>query len=483
MGSTSTGATAIADDRRRRRVLFFPLPYQGHINPMFQLAGVLHSRGFAITVFHTHFNAPDASFHPDYHFVLVSGDVMSPTPADSPDTVQATVEHILAVNRSCEAPFRHLLAVLLARRLWLPVPEQEEEEEDDVACLVADAHLLTLLDVARELGVPTMALRTGSAACFRFFTAFPLLCDKGYLPAHESSSELDAAVVELPPYRVGDLPSARSAAAHVQMGEVISRAVTAVATSTGLILNTFDALEASELASLRRDRDLAGVQVFDVGPLHKLSPATSSSLLHPDRSCLDWLDAQPQRSVLYVSFGSLASMSSSDVEETAWGIAGSSVRFLWVLRPGIVSGAGAPPPLPDVLDAAVAGGRGVVVRWAPQEEVLAHAAVGAFWTHCGWNSTVEAVCAGVPMLCTPCFGDQMGNARYVVDVWRNGLMLAGGEVERGKVADAIAAVMGEGGEEVRRRAMELKSSAAESIGEAGSSSIMVDKLVSHIQSL
>nr|CAB3452459.1 unnamed protein product [Digitaria exilis] len=468
----STGATATADDLRR--VLLFPLPYQGHINPMFQLAGLLHSRGFAITVFHTHFNAPDASRHPDYHFVPVPGDGGMPTPAgdSSPDTVQATVKHVLAVNRACEAPFRELLAGLLARQ-----PEREE----DVACLVADAHLMTMLDVARELGVPTMALRTSSAARFRFFTAFPMLCDKGYLPAQSSSELDDAPVVELPPYRVGDLPSACSAAAHVNMREVISRAVTAVMTSSGLILNTFDALESDELASLRRDLPTA-VPLFDVGPLHKLSPAASSSLLRQDRGCIDWLDAQPQGSVLYVSFGSLASMSSSDFEETAWGIAGSGRHFLWVLRPGLVPGAGAgePPPLPDGFDAA-AGGRCVVVRWAPQEEVLAHAAVGAFWTHCGWNSTVEAVCAGVPMLCSPCIGDQMGNARYVVDVWRNGLMLAGGEIERGKVA-AVAALMGEGADELRRRAMELKSSAAESIGEAGSSSIMVDKLVSHIRS-
>jgi UDP-glucosyltransferase BX8/BX9 len=164
----SVGQTA-ASTGHRRRVLFFSLPYQGHINPMFQLAGLLHARGFAVTVFHTHFNAPDASQHPAYDFVPVQFDG---TPADSADTVRVTVEHVLAVNRACEAPFRERLAALL------------EEEEEEVACLVADAHLLTLMDVARGLGVPTLALRTGSAACFRWFMAFPMLCDKGYLSSH-----------------------------------------------------------------------------------------------------------------------------------------------------------------------------------------------------------------------------------------------------------------------------------------------------------
>ncbi|KAF8690539.1 hypothetical protein HU200_040901 [Digitaria exilis] len=470
MGSVEDTATG-GDHRRRRRVLFFPLPFQGHINPMFQLAGVLHSRGFAITVFHTHFNAPDASRHPDYHFVPVpDDDGGTPTPGDggappAADTLHVTLERVLAVNRACEAPFRELLAALL------------EQRRDEVACLVADAHLLTLLDVARELGVPTLVLRTGSAACFRIFMAFPMLCDMGYQPARES--ELDLPVRELPPYRVRDLLST-SAAGHAVMSEVISRLVKAVATSSGLILNTFDALESAELASLRRDLP-AAVQVFDVGPLHKLSPspATSTSLLRQDRRCLDWLDTQAPASVLYVSFGSLASMSATDIAEAAWGIADSDVPFLWVLRPAIVPGSGAgAPPLPDGFLAAV-DGRGVVVGWAPQEEVLEHAAVGAFWTHCGWNSTVEAVCAGVPMLCRPWFGDQMGNARYVADAWRVGVELDG-EIERGKVAEAVAAMVMDGG--TRRRARELGKRAAESVA-GGASGVNVDKLASHIMAL
>uniref|UniRef100_K3ZSY1 Glycosyltransferase n=2 Tax=Setaria italica TaxID=4555 RepID=K3ZSY1_SETIT len=467
-GESSMDSVHTSTGGRRRRVLFFPLPYQGHLNPMFQLAGILHSRGFAVTIFHTHFNALDASLHPAYDFVPVPDGC---PPADTPGTLQVTLERVLAVNRACEAPFRERLAALL----------EQQREDDVVACLVADAHLLTLLGVARGLGVPTLVLRTGSAAGFRCFTAFPMLCDKGYQPAQES--RLDAPVKELLPYRVRDLLST-TAAGHAVVSEAISRMVTAAATSSGLILNTFDALEAAELAALRRD---LAVPVFDVGPLHKLSPAAANSLLRQDHGCLDWLDTQAPASVLYVSFGSLASLSATDLVEIAWGIANSGLPFLWVLRPGLVRGAPAsqdPPPLPDGFDAATRG-RGTVVSWAPQEEVLAHPAVGGFWTHCGWNSTLEGVCAGVPMLCRPCFGDQMGNARYVDHVWRVGVTLEG-ELERGKVEAAIAAVMhggGEPGEGMRRRALELKSRAAESIGEAGSSCLNVDKLVSHIMGL
>jgi hypothetical protein len=253
--------------------------------------------------------------------------------------------------------------------------------------------------------------------------------------------------------------------------------VAATRTSSGLILNTFDALEATDLAAIRRD---LAAPVFDIGPLHKISPASaaSSSLIRQDHGCLEWLNSRAPASVLYVSFGSLASVGSADLVETAWGIALSGQPFLWVLRPDLVRGA-TPAALPDGFDAATLG-RGMVVSWAPQEEVLAHAAVGGFWTHSGWNSTLESVCAGVPMLCRPCFGDQMGNARHVEHVWRVGLTMEG-ELERGKVEATIRRLMqSEDGDEMRRRARELKNRAAESMAPDGSTYVNIDKLVSHI---
>uniref|UniRef100_A0A0E0P3B8 UDP-glycosyltransferases domain-containing protein n=1 Tax=Oryza rufipogon TaxID=4529 RepID=A0A0E0P3B8_ORYRU len=397
------GAAAAGHGGRRRHVLLFPLPYQGHINPMLRLAGVLRARGFAVTVFHTHFNAPDAARHPEHRFVAVP-DGMSGRPP--PVSVGDVVKHIRALNAACEAAFRDRLAAVLA-----------EYSRDAVACLVADAHLLRMLDMP---------------------------------------------VSELPPYRVRDLMHI-GRDGHELMCELLARAVAAVKLSSGLILNTFDALEAHELAKLRRD---LAVPVFDIGPLHRFSPAADGSLLHQDRSCLAWLDAQTAESVLYVSFGSLASMGARELVETAWGIAGSGVPFLWVVRPGLVRGRRAAPGeptrlLPEGFEAATRR-RGVVVAWAPQEEVLRHRAVGGFWTHNGWNSTTESLAEGVPMLCRPSFGDQMGNARYVEHVWKAGFEVVGGELERGAVEEAIRRLMAESdGGEMRARARELKKAAAE----------------------
>uniref|UniRef100_A0A0D9WX44 UDP-glycosyltransferases domain-containing protein n=1 Tax=Leersia perrieri TaxID=77586 RepID=A0A0D9WX44_9ORYZ len=327
----------------RRRVLVFPLPFQGHINPMFHLAGIFHSRGFAVTVFHAEFNAPDPSRHPAFDFVPVPDGIDIPPGAGA--DVGATVARILDLNRRCEAPFRDRLAALL---------ESPGGGGGDVACLVADAHLLTLIDVARRLGVPTLALRTGSAASFRIFAAQPMLRDMGYLPAR-AVSELDNPVTVLPPapYHVRDVTMQVGVGeAQDQINEIMSRAVDAVRASSGLILNTFDAIE------LRRD---LAIQVFDVGPLHKLSPpASSSSLLQQERGCLEWLDTQAPASVLYVSFGSIANMSAGELVETAWGIANSGHPFLWVLRADLVRDAGAVATLPDGFDAATRGRSAVV---------------------------------------------------------------------------------------------------------------------------
>ena len=141
--------------------------------------------------------------------------------------------------------------------------------------------------------------------------------------------------------------------------------------------------------------------------------------------------------------------------EVAWGLASSGRPFLWVGRRGLVLGVDErPPELPEGFGAAAAG-RGRMVEWAPQQEVLAHPAVGGFWTHSGWNSTLESVYEGVPMLSRPLFGDQLATGRYVADSWKVGVLLEGA-VERGVVETAIRKLMedeeGEGGGAMRGRA-------------------------------
>jgi len=286
-------------------------------------------------------------------------------------------------------------------------------------------------------------------------------------------------VPDLEPLRVRDLIRIDGSDAD-ELCSFVARVAGAVLSSAcGVVVNTSEGIEAPELAALRRELSRPA---FAVGPLHLLSraPAPAEQTLRAaDRGCLAWLDARPPRSVLYVSLGSVAAVGRAAFEETAWGLAGSGVPFLWVVRPVSVAGAGddeAPPPLPDGFGEETRS-RGKVVAWAPQREVLGHAAIGAFWTHCGWNSTLEGVCEGVPRLVQPCFADQMANARYVTHRWGVG-MEVGEVVERGRVAEAVARLMvGEDGARMRERARHLQMQAS-----AAASSAM-DSLVQYMVSL
>ncbi|XP_031270502.1 UDP-glycosyltransferase 76E2-like [Pistacia vera] len=162
----------------------------------------------------------------------------------------------------------------------------------------------------------------------------------------------------------------------------------------------------------------------------------------------------------------------------AWGLANSNQTFLWVIRPDPDNGAEPNDWLPDEFKETV-GERGYIVKWAPQKEVLAHGAVGGFWSHCGWNSTIESISEGVPMICRPCFGDQKVNTRYISHVWRNGFELEN-DLDRGKIERAIKRLMVEKeGEEMRQKAAELK----EKIKKGGSSNNSLDELVELITSV
>lgn len=248
--------------------------------------------------------------------------------------------------------------------------------------------------------------------------------------------------------------------------------------SSGLIWNSVEELEQSELITLGQDFP---IPVYPIGPFHSYFPASSSSLLTPDQSCLSWLNTQAPKSVLYVSFGSLATLSDTEFTEIASGLASSNQPFLWVVRPGLVRGSEWLETLPNGF-LEMMNGRGHIVKWAPQQEVLAHAATGGFWTHNGWNSTLESICEGVPMICLPCFGDQKVNARYVSHVWKIGVHLEN-RLERGAIDKAIRKVMVESeGEEMRDRIVHLKEKVHLSLRQGGSSHQALESLISYISS-
>lgn len=247
---------------------------------------------------------------------------------------------------------------------------------------------------------------------------------------------------------------------------------------SAIIWNTVDCLEKSWLAQQQK-RNLA--RVFPVGPLHKLTPSSSSGSLHrEDSSCIKWLDKQSPKSVIYVSWGSVVCMDAKDLAEVAWGLTNSNQPFLWVLRPGSVRGSQWTEQLPDCFIETI-GERCRIVKWAPQKQVLGHPAVGGFWSHCGWNSTLESISEGIPMICSPYSGDQRVNTRYLNHVWRVGLELEREEFERKKIERAVRRVMVDGeGEKMRQRAMELKEEIGICTSEGGSSNRALKEMVEYI---
>ncbi|KAL5198324.1 hypothetical protein ABZP36_001836 [Zizania latifolia] len=467
--------------KSRRRVLMFPLPFQGHITPMLQLADVLRSHGeFDVTIFQAAVNEPDRARHPaaaaGYRFVTVGAGVAAALAETFPNRGANSdfAGMILRMNELLRAPFEDILREVLA----------EDAAGDDApaaACLVVDSNLRWMQEVAERLGVPTLSLRTGGAACLVAYMTIPELCDKGVLPLQSRDPlQLDMPLTELPPLRLRDVLFSATTT-HDTMATCLERIIESSRRSSGVIVNTFDDLENSDLQKIANG---LGVPAYAVGPLHKISAGMeSSSLLAQDRSCLEWLDKQETESVLYVSFGSLASMDPEELLETAWGLANSKTPFLWVIRPNLVHGSLQQVSclLPDGFEEATRG-RGTVISWAPQQDVLRHRAVGGFWTHSGWNSTLESICDGVPMICRPQFADQMINARYVQEVWEVGFELEG-KLERGMIERAVTKLLREEeGREMRQKAKDLKNKAAVCIEEGGSTRNTINMLVNLIMS-
>lgn len=221
-------------------------------------------------------------------------------------------------------------------------------------------------------------------------------------------------------------------------------------------------------------------------PIHTIGPVIPYFKLQnhtQPTTYLEWLDAQPTGSVLYVSMGSLVSISRAQTEELAAGLRDAGIRYLWVAR-GQTS-------FQEPGSQEEEEGMGLVVSWCDQLRVLCHPSVGGFWTHCGWNSTVEGAFAGVPMLTFPMIADQLPNSQVIVESWKIGWrvrgerIVDGGDslVPRDEIVRLVQRFMDVEDEEMiqmRKRAREVRQICQGAIAPGGSSDIHLRAVIEKI---
>ncbi|CAM0947009.1 unnamed protein product [Alopecurus aequalis] len=462
-------------------VVFFPFPMQGHIKPTLHLAKLLHHcHGFQVTFVHTEHNhrrllrsrGPGAlAGIPGFRFAAVPDGL----PLSELDATQ-DLGALLSAMGTLGPHFRKVVSDL-----------------PSVSWVISDiGHILY---TAKDMGLPCVTLWTASACSFMANLQLHTLVDRGIVPLKDveqlSNGYLDDTVLNWVPgmpkdIRLRDFPGfIRTADSTDPVLKAMLRSIACKSTTpSAIILHTFDELEQEAIARMSSMLP----PIYAVGPLPLLLGQVAdgvvdtmgSSLSKENHACLEWLDGKPPSSVVYVSFGSITTLTSQQLVEFAWGLSSSEKEFLWVIRNDQVNNGDDPLVVLPSEFLEETKERSYMTSWCPQDVVLQHEAIGAFLTHCGWNSVLESISAGVPMLCWPLIGDQYTNRRYICSEWRIGLEISS-NVERNEVKAAIVEMMeGDKGKEMKRMVMEWKDKATVAAQQGGPSWTNLEKLVNEV---
>ncbi|PKA55940.1 Hydroquinone glucosyltransferase [Apostasia shenzhenica] len=458
-------------------VVLLPSPGMGHLTPLAELAKRLvlhHNLSATIITFSDHSSGGNQQAFISSLPAGISTTSLPPVPLDDlPPTTHIVTRISVMLARSVPDVRRTLQAI--------------QKTTGKVAAYIVDLFGGDTLSVAKELGIPQFLFCTSNFFYLSFFL---------HLSTLQESPET-AEPLQLPgciPLQAKDFSRSATDRKSDEFAWMVhhSRCHNQL---DGIMVNSFEALE-DETARFFREKGEGKPPVLPVGPLITYAGDSVGNNLE---SCLEWLDQQPDCSVLFISFGSGGSLSQKQTWELAVGLEMSGQRFLWVVRkPTDVSGGGAyfnPQSTSDPLEFLPEGflertkEKGMVVPcWAPQAKVLAHEAVGGFLSHCGWNSTLESIVYGVPMIAWPLYSEQPMNAEMLVEKVKVALRPLqtrnDGLVRKEEIAEVVQDLMeGEGGKEVRRRVREIKEAAVKAVSAGGSSYAGLAKMVNLWKSL
>ncbi|KAL3506507.1 hypothetical protein ACH5RR_031889 [Cinchona calisaya] len=433
-------------------ILIVCYPAHGHINPSLQFAKRLLKIGIEVTFATSKFAHPPVSKVLDtldsFNFAAISegyGEGFKPQGFD--------VNHLNALKTHGPGTLRNVI-------------ETSAEKGHPVTCIIYTLLLTWALEVAREYKVPSALLWIQPATVFGIYYNY----FNGYEDEIKNCSNDPSWSIKmpgLPLLKRVDLPSfilpssSNTNNVALQMFKVQMEMLDEEK-RPNVLVNTFDSLEPQALKAIEK------YNMITIGPLISFPYSIGNDVIQKGKDYMEWLKSKPACSVVYVAFGSLMTPSKNQMEEIARGLLESNRPFLWVIREqenGEVF-----YKLSCIEDLQK---KGMIIPWCSQIDVLKHPSLGCFVTHCGWNSTLESIIFGVPVIAFPQWTDQGTNAKLLQDVWRTGVRVVpngDGLVGSNEIKRCVALVMdgGENGLEFRGNAEKWKDLALGSMMEGGS---------------
>nr|BBC62101.1 glucosyltransferase 0 [Nemophila menziesii] len=443
-------------------VVFFPLMAQGHLIPTLEIVKLFSSRGLKTTIVTTKLHVPviTKSIEKTNHsgnqinisiIKFPCKEVGLPEGSESLDTLKQP-DMFMKFFRGLsllQEPFEQIL------------------QELSPDCLVADMFFPWTTNVAAKYNIPRFV--------FHGFCLFALCVSeniRSYKPFKDVESDSEPIVLPNFPNQI-EFSKAQVPGSDLGIKdgatELFKQINEADITSYGIIINSFNELEKDYVDYYR---NVCGRRAWLLGPLSLINRNKDKTLID-EHECLKWLDSKKPYSVIYACFGSVGRLSKLQLHEIALGLESSGHYFIWVVK----KSEEAEKWLPEGFEERIKD-KGLIIRgWAPQVSILEQESTGGFVTHCGWNSTLEAISAGVPMATLPTFAEQPFNEKLLTRVLKIGIPVgsplsnrAVSLVKREEVSDAVKRVMeGEEAIEMRTRAKSLKKMACKAVEEGGSS--------------
>ncbi|GAB4848391.1 hypothetical protein Ancab_003086 [Ancistrocladus abbreviatus] len=473
---------------RQLHVMFFPFLAHGHMIPTLDIARLFASRGAKTTIITTPRNAP--TFLHSIQATQKLGTPISleifPFPAKEaglPDGLE-NLEHVAGQDTFN----KFLVATETLLRPQLEQLLQDILRRPD--CLVADMFFPWATDTAVKFNIPRLVFHG---------TSFFSLCVSEVLRIYQPQRKTDDEEFILPhlPHQIrmsrlqlSEFERERENVEHY-FTRFMDRVKESEVKSYGVIVNSFYELEPDYADHYRK---VLGRRAWHIGPVSLCNKSIEEKAQRgkeaaiDEQECLKWLHSKGPNSIIYICFGSTAKFSAAQLREIALALDASGQQFILVVRD-----CSDQEWMPEDFEKRMEG-KGLIVRgWAPQVLILDHEAVGAFVTHCGWNSTLEGISSGVPLVTWPVFAEQFHNEKLVTEVLKIGIPVGAKEwsrtalvsesVKREAIEKAVRRVIvGKEAEEMRSRAKQFKEMAWRAVEEGGSSYSDLGALIEELRS-